>query len=201
MNDHRLDMTRLVLVVISVALAVACGSETKKGANPLEEAKAATADLCACQTLTCRGAPQQRFNDALAKITDEAQHRALSAAMSACLAKTPPGAWDEVRDEVCACKTLDCVALAQEKAARLAELSDPAVVRDRSKEIEECLVANDEGLRLLSALRDRACACTDKACADQARADLKAAGKTPTKFMERSMQIGVEIVECAQKHQ
>jgi hypothetical protein len=198
MNDHRIDMTRLVLVLVSLVMAAGCGSD-KKGANPLEAAKAAKAAVCACPTTACREQAQVTFDEALKKVTDPAQNRALSGELAACLAKPAPQAWQEILDEVCACTTLDCVTVVQEKATRLATMSDRDTVVAKSAEIERCLVDNDPGLKALTALQKQACACTDKACAEKARADLKATSKLPSKFVERAMQIGVEIVECIQK--
>jgi hypothetical protein len=198
MNDHRIDMTRLVLVLMSVALAAGCGGD-KKGASPLETARAAKDEVCACPTMACRGPAQERFTEAVKKVTDPAQNRALNAALSECLGKPAPQAWQEILDEVCACTTLECVTVTQTKAKQLASMSDPATVKARSDEIERCLVANDPGLKLLTEIRDRACACTDRACAEKARADLKTTSKVPSKFVERAMQIGVEVVECIQK--
>jgi hypothetical protein len=198
MNDHRIDMTRLVLVLVSLALAAGCGGD-KKGANPLEAAKAAKTAVCECPTTACREKAQEVFNEALKKVTDPAQNRALSAELAACLAKPAPQAWQEILDAVCACTTLECVTEMQEKATRLASTTDRETIVARSAEIERCLVENDPGLKALTALQKQACACTDKACADKARAELKATSKLPSKFIERAMQIGVEVVECISK--
>jgi hypothetical protein len=196
MNDHRLDMTRSLLVLLSLVLAAGCGREERAA---LDQAKAAKDEVCACTTMTCRRAAMERYTAAASKMRDPEEGRRLAAAVVTCQSTLPRDAWKELIDRACQCKTPECAEEIQEAARQLASLSEPTTLRAHSDAIEKCLIEADDGLRLLTGIRDRACACTDAACAAAARQELKGAGKTPTMFMEKATDIGVETVNCLRK--
>lgn len=196
MKDHRLAMTRILLVLMSLVLAAGCGREERAA---LDQAKAAKDEVCACTTMKCRRVAMERYTTAAAKMNDPEEGRRLAAAIATCQATLPRDAWQELIDQACVCKSPECAEEIQEQARKLADLSERSTLAGHSAAIEKCLIEADDGLRLLTGIRDRACACADAACAAAARQELKGAGKTPTMFMEKATEIGVQIVECLRK--
>jgi hypothetical protein len=132
-------------------------------------------------------------------VRDPEDRRQLAAAVVTCQATLPRDAWQELIDRACQCKTATCAEEIQDTARQLAPLSEPSTLRAHSDAIETCLMEADDGVRLLTGIRDRACACTDAACAAAARQELKGAGKTPTMFMDKATDIGVQTVNCLRK--
>jgi hypothetical protein len=78
-------------------------------------------------------------------------------------------------------------------------IAEPDFIRNAREVREGGTAGPDEGIATLTKIRQTACACTNKTCAEEVQRDLAAAANLKTRDMDRATQIAGEIADCMMK--